>query len=258
MNFKFWLETVSVTPSVGNYSGIGTGNNDDDGDDNDDESWSFDNIRKKYEQQIQKWSDESPCAKKIKGKLLEILFKNPSYEDMDLFTSHETSGEPDPEGELDQALSFHDGRDFKQSVADIVKNPTKCDLWKYLKVQPNEIWNIMDKGDMEILVYHILYMAISGVNVHLLNQPRSGYGSAGQYLGQNAAWGQDKLTIDKYGRFVAKQYENDVKKHVQEELAGYARGVNPEDIDLNIAGIRIRKGPGDMKAQIVYHIEYKL
>lgn len=215
----------------------------DDDDDNDDDEngpFGFNALQKKYGSSLQEWIDNSSCSKKIKGILLEKLFKQkPKLHDIEIW--EETERDMPKEGHVSLRVewTYHEDK-FIDALFNTVRNSSNCDLWKAFKIQPSELWAFLEKGRTFDVFYHMFIMSLSGINVPMLKQQNR---SAEKYLSSEKSWVKDKLTIAKYaeytGRLMIKTFEQQVSEYVLDQF-NFLNKQNIDESELYLTDIKRR------------------
>lgn len=231
-DFRKWFETAvdvgapPMEPPVG------------DDDDDDDDDWDWEKVERVFGHKITNWLQTSPTAQYIKGKILEQLFNTkPRIKELDVWEADEITGRIPPTGRV----SLHVGWDipedyFETSLLNFVRGP-KSDLWKYMDVDPRQMWNLLDQGDVFDYIYYKVVLAISGVSQIQVDKTQKGWGA--EWYRRHQEWLKDKLTIDKYARFVTEQdwmkkFESRVKREIHPE--------DPKRVQLTLAQDTTRYG----------------
>jgi len=230
-DFLDWLKKEAVATTTGSGIGNNIGNDDDDGDDDDDAEWSFDECDRRFGKDIQIWIDESPTGKKIKGSILNIIFSS-KYELLDpqIYEMDDRERIPD-EGTVEIRVSWkHPKDDISPKLLNTLR---RSDIWKVFKIQPNQLWNVLDKGQLFQYINFIFDLSLSGMNrtiagqFHTPNQSR-----AKQYLAATSNWIKDKLTIGKYAGFKAHELVN--SKELEPHIKDYMSMFTNKAIELDL------------------------
>lgn len=219
--FKQWLyEQVATKSFIGNNI-INNDNNDDGGDDDGDDNWSWDKLNR-FDNKLIDWCANDPFAKKIKNKIIELIFKKQPEIDV-----KEYYGDDDTEHEFSSSGTIVLNVEWKMPVDDISDSLfvtlRKSTVWKPLEIQPNELWNTLDKGDIFEYIYYHIKSAILGRNVAIYNQhyhaERPNYQRLDpEYFSKHNEWRKDKQTLEKYTRFILYQKKDELLKFVEDYL----------------------------------------
>lgn len=214
-NFREWFEATTLQTNVGGVGTLPPQEDDDDGNDDDDKEWSWENVQTKYGQAIQQWVDTSPCAKKIKGAIIRRLFsQEPHMGDIDIFSEKEEDTSPQSDVEMSVEWSYPE-EDIESRLFNTLRNASTCDLWKAFKIQPKDMWSLLDKGHIFNYIHYVFNLALSGLTTQIQKLPDKVM-PAGQWLDKQSQWAKDKLTIGKYAIFQTKEMMEKFEKHVEE------------------------------------------
>lgn len=216
---KSLQEQVATGSSVGNNNIIN--NNDDDGDNDDDENWQWDKLQR-FDAALVDWAHNDPLAKRINNRLFEMIFQTtPQAEVKEYYGDDENEHEFSPTGELMLSVQWKMPVDsIEDSLFNTLRNST---LWRPLQIQPNQLWNTLDKGDLFDYVFYHIKSAMLGQSVNISNQyyhPEKPDGQRfdNEYFPQQKAWQKDKQTFEKYTKFVLYQKQEELKQKAAEYL----------------------------------------
>jgi len=232
MNFRIWIEaqTALEPPKTalgsGNIDNIGIDDNDDNGDDSE---WNWDNINKRYGQALLTWANASPYGKKIKTAILNIVFsQQPQIGDPDIF-GYEDVGEDkiSAEGEATIRVEWkYPEEQIEQKVFNTLRDARKGDLWKVFKIQPNQLWSFLDKGEVFEYVFYVIKSSIVGQSPQLYQQHYNQNAPEGQrfspdYWAKADEWKKDKATLAKHAAFKAHELQPQLEQQVKEMVEDY-------------------------------------
>lgn len=231
ITFKEFLENIQEQVVTKSTSDIGiTNNNDgdggDDGDD-DEEGWDWDNL-KKYDSALIQWASNDPFAKRIKNAILERIFnEEPELDVAEYFGDDDNEHDFSPSGEITLKIEWKMPVDSIEDA--LLVTLRKSTVWKPLGIQPNQLWNVLDKGDVFEYVYYHIRSSIVGHNPEIYEKHHRPEKPEWQrldpiYFTKQKDWLKDKQTIEKYAKFMLYQKDEELKKYVQEYL--------PFDVDL--------------------------
>lgn len=131
----------------------------DDDDDNgdDEEEWSWENLDGRFKSKIQEWVKTSPAAKKIANIIYENTFsKRPKVKIM-------RHGGGRKNGRLQMDIAWKYGGDvYDDFSAEFEVILRKSDLYKVFGARPDQLWNILDKGEVLPWVIYYIYMEMDG------------------------------------------------------------------------------------------------
>lgn len=224
--YKQWLEAVAVGNSVANAT-MFPPNDNDNNDDDDDEGWDWDNVDKTFGMSIQKWLDTSPDAQKMKGAVLGKVFsRQPEFSDVEIYGDDDSEHELSPQGMAEVRVSWRlPVDDLEQPIINTMR---KSDLWRALRVQPNQLWQTLDKGDLANYVLYLFNMSLSGMNHGIVQQYQGTFDQ--KYFTDKSAWEKDKLTLQKYAAFKSYEMKSEIEDHVRNYVLGMS---SKSDVKLN-------------------------
>lgn len=209
-------EQIATKSFVGNN--IINNNNDNNEGDDDEENWHWDNL-KKYDNNLINWASNDPFAKRIKNAIIELVFKNePSMDIPEILGDEENETEFASSGEVLLKIEW---KMPVESIEDrLLETLRKSTVWKPLEIQPNELWNTLDKGDVFEYIYYHLKMSIIGHNSNIYDQhhhpERPNWQRLDQeYFTKQKDWQKDKQTLEKYARFMIYQQNEKLERFVQ-------------------------------------------
>lgn len=215
-------EQIATQSFIGNnIINNNNNNNDDEGDDNDDEGWQWDQLNH-FDNDLTNWTANDPFAKRIKNKIIELVFKEePKLEIKEYYGDDDNEYDFSPTGTI--VLSVEWKLPFDSIEDSLLATLRKSTVWKPLKIQPNELWSTLDKGDIFDYIYWHIRSSILGHNTVLYNQhyhpERPEWQRVDQeYYSKQNQWNKDKQTLEKYTKFMIYQKQEQLKKFVEDYL----------------------------------------
>jgi hypothetical protein len=225
ITFKEFLENMATQTQKPTLKAGGGGIDDNDsnyGDDGDDEDWEWDKLAR-FDKQLIEWTNTSPFSRKIKNKILEMIFKTKPEIDFKEYLPDDESDESDfaPNGEI--VISV-DWKFPEQTIEDKMPATLRMgdsDLWKPLGIKPEELWHTLDKGDLAEYVWYHLKASIIGQNIeydakHYHPDKPEGQKFDPQYFGLQSKWKEDKPTLEKYTKFTLYEMAGEIENKAME------------------------------------------
>lgn len=212
-NFYEYLEQLA-TKSFVDDNIINNNNNDgdDDGDgDGDDDEYEWDKLSR-YDDKLIDWVHNDPYAKKINNAILELIFKKGPYlEIKDYFGDDDNEINFSSSGEVILEASWRMPVD---SIEDKLYHTLRSGtVWKAFNIQPNELWNFIDKGDVFEYIYYHIKMSLLGINKKISDKH---YNFDQEYFLKHKDWVSDKQTLEKYGKFMMYMNNDKFTKFVED------------------------------------------
>jgi hypothetical protein len=218
-NFYQYLEQVATKSFVDDDIINNNGNDNNDDDDGDDEEWEWEKL-KKYDNKLISWTTNDPYAKKIKNAILEIIFKkNPKLEIKEYFGDDDNEFDFSPTGEVLLNVEWKVPIDeIEDKLFHTLRNST---VWKPLEIQPNQLWNTLDKGDVFDYIYYHLKLSLLGINkkisdAHYHPNNKSGSKFDDEYFSKHKDWNEEKLNLEKYSKFIIYTKQKEFEKYVKD------------------------------------------
>lgn len=221
LNFYTLQEQIATKSYIGNNNIINNNNEDGGDDDENDKSWEWDQL-KRFDNDLINWTANDPFAKRIKNAIIELVFKNePEIDVKEYFGDDENEFDFSPTGTIVLGVEWKMPVD---SIEDsLLATLRKSTIWRALKIQPNELWGTLDKGDLFEYIYYHIRMSVIGHNPSLYDQHYHAERPEWQrldndYFKKSSDWQKDKQTLEKYAKFMIYQKDEQLKQYVKNYL----------------------------------------
>jgi len=249
MEFKKWFEAVATQIRTGGIDISPPDDEDDEGDD--DEEWNWNNVEQKFGAAIQSWVDVSPCSQKVKSAILKRIFSTkPKLGDPDVWSEQEN--EIPPKGYVQMQIEWqYPVEKIESPLFNTLRNASTCDLWKAFKIEPKELWSLLDKGQVFDYVFYVLKLSLSGLAAQHFVEPVKSL-PAHLNLRKQEEWGRDKLTISKYAAFELRSMEEKLGKYIEDYVLDMYNFHARERRKVEAKGIEVRLDKRDQIQGQIY------
>ena len=154
MSFKKWLETTAVKTQKGSGVMDPPPTDDDDDGDGDDPEWGWEALQRRWALKVEQWgrNAKDKGVSKCRQEIIEAAFSSKMEvevegEDARHFYASVRWHIPNEDSRMDA---------LEDSIIKILRTETPT-LWKTLGVRLEDVWSILDKGDVGVfLAVHIM------------------------------------------------------------------------------------------------------